>query len=114
MLKFFYTILTSPLGLPIDPIWEYIILLVVGEVVHEIAYWVSPGGKFGSLIYWLTKLIVFVAIWAVLYGIIAAIKFVIIHWIWFTVVGILLLIVATIWITVHKAKLKRNTTQTTN
>ena len=44
MLKFLYTIFTDPLGLPIDPVWEFVILLIVGEIVHEIAYWVSPGG----------------------------------------------------------------------
>ena len=114
MLKFLYTIITSPLGLPIDPIWEYIILLVVGEVVHEIAYWVSPGGKFGSIVYWSTKLLVFIAIWAILYGIIAVIKFVISHWIWFTIGGILLLIGAIIWISLHKKKLKKIATQRTN
>ena len=57
-----YEILTSPLGLPISPVWEYVILLIVGEIVHEIAWNVSPGGRFGSLIYWVTKLIVFVLI----------------------------------------------------
>ena len=54
MLKFLYTIFTDPLGLPIDPVWEFVILLIAGEIVHEIAYWVSPGGTFGSLIYWIT------------------------------------------------------------
>ena len=31
MLKLFYTLLTDPLGLPIEPLWEYVILLIVGE-----------------------------------------------------------------------------------
>ena len=83
MLKLFYTLLTDPLGLPIEPLWEYVILLIVGEIVHEIAWSASPGGTFGSLIYWVTKLIAFVAIWAVLYAIIAAVQFIITHWIWF-------------------------------
>ena len=87
MFKLFYILLTDPLGLPIEPLWEYIILLIVGEVVHEIAWNVSPGGTFGSLIYWVTKLIAFVAIWAVLYAVIAVIKFIIVHWIWFVIGG---------------------------
>ena len=85
MLKLFYTLLTNPLSLPIEPLWEYVILLIVGEIVHEIAWSVSPGGTFGSLIYWVTKLIAFVAIWAVLYAIIATVQFVIAHWIWFAI-----------------------------
>ena len=92
MLKLFYTLLTDPLGLPIEPLWEYIILLLVGEIVHEIAFYVSPGGTFGSLIYWVTKLIAFVAIWAVLYAIVAIIKFIIAHWIWFAIVGGIVLV----------------------
>ena len=94
MLKLFYSLLTDPLGLPIEPLWEYIILLLVGEIVHEIAFYVSPGGTFGSLIYWVTKLIAFAAIWAVLYAIIAIIKFIIAHWIWFAIGGGVLLAVA--------------------
>ena len=104
MLKFLYTIFTDPLGLPVEPIWEFVILLVVGEIVHEIAYWVSPGGTFGSLIYWVTKLLVFVAIWAILYGIIAVIKFVILHLLWFTVGGSILLATAITWIIIYKKK----------
>ena len=77
--------LTDPLGLPIEPLWEYVILFIVGEIVHEIAWSASPGGTFGSLIYWVTKLIAFVAIWAVLYAIISAVQFVIAHWIWFAI-----------------------------
>lgn len=107
MLKFLYTILTDPLGLPIAPLWEYIILLIVGEIVHEIAFAVSPGGVFGSLIYWMTKLFVFVAIWAILYGIIAAINFVILHWIWFTVGGVLLLVGTIVWIILHNTSPKK-------
>lgn len=63
-------------------------MLIVGDVVHEIAWNVSPGGTFGSLIYWVTKLVAFVAIWAALYAVIAVIKFIIAHWIWFAI-GIL-------------------------
>ena len=79
MLKLFYTLLTDSLGLPIEPLWEYIILLIVGEIVHEIAFYISPGGDFGSLIYWISKLVVFAIIWAVLYAIIAAVQFVAAH-----------------------------------
>lgn len=85
MLKILFTLLTDPLGLPISPLWEYVILLIVGEIVHEIAWGVSPGGRFGSLIYWVTKLISFVLIWSVLYAIIATVQFIIAHWIWFAI-----------------------------
>ena len=108
MLKLFYTLFTDPLGLPIEPLWEYIILLIVGEVVHEIAWNVSPGGTFGSQIYWVTKIIAFVAIWAVLYAVIAVIKFIIAHWIWFAIGGVIAVsgIASVICIVLNKRKQK--------
>lgn len=106
MWKIIYEILVNPLGLPIDPIWEYLIILVVGEIAHEIAYWVSPGGKtFGSFIYWISKLLVFLAMWAILYGIITAVQFVITHWIWFTIGGgVIILGIAITFIIIFKKK----------
>ena len=50
MLKFFYTLLTDPLGLPLEPIWEHVTLAILGWIVHEIAWSTSPGGRLGSLI----------------------------------------------------------------
>ena len=97
MLKFFYTLLTDPLGLPLDWFWEYIILTILGWVVHEIAWSVSPGGTFGSLVYWGTKLLVFVLIWAILYIIITALTFVIAHWIWF-LCGVVFVCAVAYWI----------------
>ena len=109
MLKFLYELFTSPLGLPIDPIWEWLIILVAGEVAHEIAYWVSPGGKvFGSAVYWVTKFISFVAMWAVLYGLIVAIQFVAKYWIWFLYIsgGTAVMIGVIIWIAKYKKRKK--------
>ena len=107
--SFFFELLTSSLGLPISPVWEWLILLIVGEIVHEIAWNVSPGGRFGSLIYWITKLLAFGAIWMILYAIIVAIKFIIKHWIWFTVGGAFLLFGVIILIVIYKRKeIKRN------
>lgn len=99
-----YNLLTSPFGLPISPLWEWFILLVVGEVVHEIAWSASPGGRLGSIIYWVTKFFAFLSVWALLYGIITAIQFVMLHWIWFTVGGALLLTVTIAVIYLHKKK----------
>lgn len=96
VLKLFYTLLTDPLGLPIEPLWEYLILLIVGEVVHGIVWSASPGCTFGSLIYWVTKLIAFVLIWVILYALIAIVQFIIAYWIWFAV-GAVILIAFVIW-----------------
>lgn len=97
MLKFFYTLLTDPLGLPLEWFWEYIILTILGWVVHEIAWAASPGGRFGSLIYWSTKLLTFFGLWAVLYAVIVAGKYLIAHWVWFAVAAVVIVAVRTGW-----------------
>ena len=106
-MKFLYDILISPLGLPISPIAEYIILLVIGEIVHEIAWSVSPGGRIGSIIYWITKLIVFVVVWAILYLGIVLIKSIYIHCVLALLILGGILVLLTILIIVNKVKKRK-------
>ncbi len=84
-----FNFLTFPLGLPIDPFWSYVIMLIVGEVAYRIAYnavgkMYSGGEIHGSLSgsgwHWVIRVPVFLAIWAVLYGIISLIKLIIAYW----------------------------------
>ena len=81
MLKFVFGILTDPLGLPIDAIWEYLILAVIGAIAFVIAWNASPGGDFGSLIHWVVRLIAFVILWAIVYGIIALVQWIFANWV---------------------------------
>ena len=81
MLKFLFGILTDPLGLPIDAIWEYLILAVIGAIAFVIAWNASPGGDFGSLIHWVVRLIAFVILWAIVYGIIALVQWIFANWV---------------------------------
>ena len=76
-----FDVLTDPLGLPISPIWEYLILAVISAVAFRIAWEASPGGFGGSTIHWIVRIIAFVAIWAVTYAVIWVGKFLIAHWI---------------------------------
>ena len=91
MLKFLYEILVDPLSLPINPIWDYILIFIIGEIAHNVAYFCSPGGKFGSPIYWMTKLLAFVVVWGILYAIIFIAQFIIMNWIWFLAIAALLI-----------------------
>lgn len=77
----FFDLLTDPLGLPIEPLWEYVILLVIGEIAFRIAWEASPGGFGGSTIHWFVRIIAFAVMWAVTYAVIAVGQFVIAHWI---------------------------------
>lgn len=79
--SFIFDLITDPLALPLSPLWEYLILLILGTIAFHIAWEASPGGFGGSAIHWFVRTVAFVVMWAVAYAIIAAAKFVIAHWI---------------------------------
>ena len=83
MFKFLFGLLTDPLGLPIEWYYEYLILAVIGAVAYGIAYrcvgdmyhmGAINGRMSGSFFHWLIRFILFVALWAVTYGAIVAVK----------------------------------------
>jgi len=88
--KFIFEILTDPLGLPIEWYWEYLILAVISAVAYAVAYrcvgdmysdGMIDGSTSGSFFHWLIRLILFVILWAVTYGIIAAVKLLTDNWV---------------------------------
>ena len=90
MFKFIFEILTDPLGLPIEWYWEYLILAVIGAAAYAVAYrcvgdmysgGMIDGSTGGYFFHWLIRLILFVALWAVTYGIIAAVKWLTDNWV---------------------------------
>lgn len=81
MYKFLFGLFTDPLSLPINPLYEYIILVIIGIIAFNIAWEISPGGEWGSLIHWSVRLIVFVILWAITDLAIIAIQWLINNWI---------------------------------
>lgn len=90
MFKFIFEILTDPLGLPIEWYWEYLILAVIGVVAYAVAYrcvgnmysgGMIDGSTSVSFFHWFIRLILFVVLWAVTYGIIAAVKWLTDNWV---------------------------------
>ncbi len=79
MFKFLFDLLVSPLGLPINPIYEYLIMLVVGELAYIISYTtvgnligegMVPNKNFASAFHWIIRFIIYVLTWLILhYGI---------------------------------------------
>lgn len=105
MFKFIFDLLTDPLGLPIEWYWEYIVLLVIGAVAYAVAYrcvgdmysgGMIDGSTSGSFFHWLIRLILFVILGAVTYGIIAVVKWLTDNWV--LVLSILGGVVATVGI----------------
>ena len=80
-MKSIFELLTSPLGLPIPTIWEWVILAIIGAIAFRIAWKVSPGGEFGSAIHWIVRFGIFIILWAVAYGIILLFQWLFDNWI---------------------------------
>ena len=88
MFKFIFDLITEPLGLPIEWYYEWIILLVIGEIAYRVAYdkvgvlyqsGSISGRSAGSFFHWIIRTVVFVAIWTITYGVILIGKFVMAH-----------------------------------
>lgn len=87
--KFLFERATDPLGLPINALYEYIILAVIGAVAYGIAYskvgdmyhgGLISGRTEGSFFHWLIRLILFVGLWLLAYGAIQGYFFVTDNW----------------------------------
>ena len=87
--KFLFERATDPLGLPINALYEYIILAVIGAVAYGIAYskvgdmyhsGLISGRTEGSFFHWLIRLILFVGLWLLTYGAIQGYFFVTANW----------------------------------
>lgn len=121
MFKLIFEILTDPLGLPIEWYWEYLILTVIGAVAYAVAYrcvgdmysgGMIDGSTSGSFFHWLIRLILFVVLWAVTYGIIAVVKWLTDNWVLVLCImgGVVAVvgIAAVIAIIIRKRKIKRD------
>ncbi len=83
--SFYFDKITDPLGLPLDMVTEYIILLAIGEVAFQCAYkfignlyddGFINGRTIGSLLHWVSRAVIYLIIWAITYGGIVAAKWV--------------------------------------
>lgn len=87
--KFLFERATDPLGLPINPIYEYVILAVIGLVAYGLAFrkvgdmyhggFIS-GKTEGSFFHWVIRAFLFVVLWLVAYGAIQGYYFVTANW----------------------------------
>ena len=87
--KFLFERATDPLGLPINALYEYIILAVIDAIAYGIVYskagdmyhgGLISGRTEGSFFHWLIRLILFVGLWLLAYGAIQGYFFVIANW----------------------------------
>ena len=103
--------LTLPLSLPISPLWDFIICMVIGEIAYRVAYsyagdiGVSSGERY--FFHWIIRLIVYFAVWSVVCFIILVIRFIKANWIWLLVVLGVLTAIGLVVLIIRKNKLKR-------
>lgn len=88
MFKVIFDLATDPLGLPIEWYYEWIILLAIEGIAYQIAYnkvghlyhsGVISGKTAGSFVHWIIRIVIYVAIWAITYGVIWIVKYVMTH-----------------------------------
>lgn len=88
--SFLFERLTDPLGLPINPLWEYLILLVLFGIAFVLSYalvgMLYQDGDLhtrigGSAVHWLVRFAIFVVLWALTYGIIWVVQTLSLYWI---------------------------------
>lgn len=103
ILKFFFDRITDPLGLPINALYEHIIILVISQLAFRCAYrfigdlysdgYIS-GGKIGSILHWIVRALFYFVFWAITYGAIVVGKWIIANkYIFITAVGIVLVLI---------------------
>ncbi len=72
--KFLFDLIKEPLGIFDNPLYDWIVLGIIGLVAYIIAWRASPGGRWGSEIHWTVRTLVFIVIWAIVRGIVELIK----------------------------------------
>ncbi len=120
MFKFIYELATDPLGLPVEWYYEWIVLGTIAFIAYKKAYsdvgvlyrgdFIS-GSIIGSLCHWMIRIIYFVSMWTIIYGVILIGKFVLSHKFesCITVFSVIMLITAVkyiIWINERKELVK--------
>ena len=88
--SFIFDKFTDPLTLPIEPLYEWVILGVIGLIAYITSFRIvgdmydsgSISGSFlGSLFHWIIRLLIFVPIWFVVYWVIVIAQWIVTHWI---------------------------------
>ena len=107
----FLNFITLPLGLPINPILEFIIMAIIGEVVFQLAYKAAGelGGSRGerSFWHWLIRIPLYFIVWAFVCGCILAYLYVAEHlWVLFVAGGIVIAVVAVVIVVMGRKRME--------
>ena len=88
--SFIFDKVTDPLTLPVEPLYEWVILGVIGIIAYASSFRIvgdmydsgSISGAFlGSLFHWVIRALIFVPIWFVVYWVIVIAQWIMAHWV---------------------------------
>lgn len=98
--------LTDPLTLPISPLWEYVILMVLGTIALQIGRYISPGGALGSIVHWVVRTLAFVMLWLITYWTIVATQWILMNGrlLLYPLLGLTIVVIGTITIVRFKMR----------
>ena len=109
--SFIFDRFTDPLTLPIEPLYEWIILGIIGLIAYAASFRIvgdmydsgSISGSFlGSLFHWIIRLFIFVPIWFVVYWMIVISQWIITHWMLaLSILGVLIAITIVVASVIH-------------
>lgn len=88
--RFIFDMATDPLSLPINPLYEWAILGVIGIFAYAVAYRLVgdmydsgdiSGSTLGSIFHWIIRFLIFIAVWFVTYTVIVVGQWIAAHWV---------------------------------
>ncbi len=80
MYQILFALVNDPLGLPVEAIWEYGILAVIAVVAFILGSELSLGEDWDDMARWAARLVVFAALWATAYALIAVFRWIVTNW----------------------------------
>ncbi len=88
--RFIFDMATDPLSLPINPLYEWAILGVIGIFAYVVAFRLVgdmydsgdiSGSTLGSIFHWIIRFLIFIAVWFVTYTVIVVGQWIAAHWV---------------------------------
>ena len=89
-MKALFDFLTLPLSLPISPVWDFVICIIIGEIAYWVAYafagahGMSSNGRWA--LHWAMRIPLYFVLWLLTCAIIAVVSFVRANWVWVLVI----------------------------
>ncbi len=112
--RFIFEKATDPLTLPINPLYEWAILGVIGVFAYVIAFRLVgdmydsgdiSGSTLGSIFHWIIRFLIFIAAWFVTYTVIVVGQWIAAHWMMLASIAGALALAITIAYTTYRLKI---------